>query len=42
MLKMAEEDKEIKVIMLHGGQYFSSGNDLSMFVKTTDIEEAKK
>ena len=26
-----QEDEEVKVIMLHGGRYFSSGNDLSVF-----------
>ena len=29
----ADKDPNIKVILLHGGRYFSSGNDLSMFMK---------
>jgi len=28
--------------MLHGGRFFSSGNDLSYFFKYTDVEEAIK
>lgn len=29
LVKQAGEDDEVKVILLHGGNYFSSGNDLS-------------
>jgi enoyl-CoA hydratase/carnithine racemase len=31
LFKMADENDEIKVILLHGGKFFSSGNDLSAF-----------
>ena len=34
-------DKEVKVILLHGGKYYSSGNDISVFMKAGDVEEAK-
>lgn len=33
LLTAANTDDSIKVILLHGGRFFSSGNDLSMFVK---------
>ena len=31
LILAAQEDQNIKVILLHGGSFFSSGNDLSMF-----------
>ena len=31
LFEMANENEEIKVILLHGGKFFSSGNDLSSF-----------
>ena len=42
LIKRAEDDKEVKVILLHGGNFFSSGNDLSMFVNVTDPQESMK
>jgi len=36
---MAGEDKEVKAILLHGGKYFSSGNDLSVFTEVPETEE---
>ena len=33
LINAAQEDENIKVILLHGGNFFSSGNDLSMFAK---------
>jgi enoyl-CoA hydratase/carnithine racemase len=39
LIKIAENDDEIKMIVLHGGQYFSSGNDLSVFMKITDFDK---
>ena len=42
LLKQAEEDPEIKVIMLHGGRFFSSGSDISGFGKITDMKEFYK
>ena len=37
----ADQDPNVKAILLHGGRYFSSGNDLSMFTKfgVSDKEE---
>jgi len=29
----AQENEDIKVILLHGGAFFSSGNDLGAFAK---------
>ena len=29
----------MKVIVIHGGTYFSSGNDLSVFMKITDFDK---
>lgn len=31
LINQCQEDEEVKVIMLHGGKFFSSGNDLSVF-----------
>lgn len=31
LIEQCQEDEDVKVIMLHGGKYFSSGNDLSIF-----------
>jgi enoyl-CoA hydratase/carnithine racemase len=42
LIKLAENDDEIKLIVLHGGQYFSSGNDLSVFMKITDFDKVVK
>lgn len=33
LFKIANQDDSIKVVLLHGGSYFSSGNDLSVFGK---------
>ena len=33
LIDAAQDDEKIKVILLHGGNFFSSGNDLSMFSK---------
>jgi len=33
LIKEANDDKETKVIMLHGGRFFSSGSDISPFAK---------
>jgi len=41
LVKQAEEDNDIKVILLHGGKYFSSGNDISLFIKSGDPDEKK-
>merc|ERR1712166_1158202 len=35
----AQTDDNVKVILLHGGSFFSSGNDLSMFMKPMTDEE---
>ena len=40
LLKEAEADEDVKCILLHGGKYYSSGNDLSMFLKTKDLKKA--
>ena len=40
VIKQAEEDEDIKCIMLHGGKYFTSGNDIGVFKKmATEYEE---
>ena len=42
LIKEAQEDEDIKVILLHGGAFFSSGNDLGAFAKafkTGDVEK---
>jgi len=39
IITAAQTDDNIKVILLHGGSFFSSGNDLSMFVKPMSDEE---
>lgn len=31
LFNMANENEDIKVILLHGGRFFSSGNDLGAF-----------
>lgn len=31
LIEQCQEDEDVKVILLHGGRYFSSGNDLSVF-----------
>jgi enoyl-CoA hydratase/carnithine racemase len=31
LVNAAQENEDIKVILLHGGSYFSSGNDLGAF-----------
>lgn len=42
LINGAQDNKDIKVILLHGGRFFSSGNDLSALVGFTggDIEKA--
>ena len=37
----ASEDSNVKVILLHGGRFFSSGNDLSMFSRVKPADMAK-
>jgi len=39
IVKAAQTDDNVKVILLHGGSFFSSGNDLSMFAKPMSDEE---
>ena len=41
LLRQAETDQEVKVILFHGGKYFSSGNDISAFLAYGDVDEAK-
>ena len=31
IINAAQDNKNIKVIMLHGGKFYSSGNDISAF-----------
>jgi len=38
LFQKANDDPNIKVIMLHGGRFFSSGNDLSLFAKMRSPE----
>jgi len=43
LMKMANKDENIKVVFMHGGSYYSSGNDLGAFAtagKTGDFEKA--
>ena len=44
VIHLAEADEEVKVIMLHGGKYYSSGNDISIFMQAAgeSIDELKK
>jgi len=42
LIAKCQDDEEVKVILLHGGTFFSSGNDISIFTKVTDKEAAKK
>lgn len=43
VIKIAEDDEEIKCIMLHGGKYFTSGNDINVFkLFATDMDAALK
>ena len=40
LIHMAEDDDDVKCILLHGGKYFCSGNDISMFTKYKNLSEA--
>ena len=42
IIKGAQTNDEVKVILLHGGRYFSSGNDLSAFFQAKSEEEMRK
>ena len=33
LIDKCQDDEEVKVIMLHGGKNYSSGNDLAKFIK---------
>ena len=42
LITSVQEDEDVKVILLHGGRFFSSGNDLSAFSLSKDVNlEAK-
>jgi len=34
IIKQASDDTNVKVILIHGGRFYSSGNDLSLFTTT--------
>ena len=42
LINAAQDDESVKVILLHGGSFFSSGNDLSLFTKDMDEKERLK
>lgn len=42
VIKSAQTDDNVKVILLHGGRFFSSGNDLSAFFTAKTEEEMRQ
>ena len=38
IVRSAQTDDNVKVILIHGGSFFSSGNDLSMFLKPMNAD----
>ena len=42
LLKQCENDEEVKVILLHGGRFFSSGSDISGFRQIKNMKEFHK
>ena len=44
LFEQANKDDKIKVVVLHGGEFYSAGNDLSGFLKfaNSDPSEIRK
>lgn len=42
LIKDAQNDLNIKVILIHGGKYYSSGNNLAALSNFSDFEKVKK
>ena len=42
LINAAQKDTSIKVILIHGGLYYCSGNDLSALAQSGSMEEEEK